>query len=155
MDDKTIYCFIIISLLIVLLFFVLKKSKETFTFDPYNGRNPNGPPLCCGNLDWYLGDKYKAYCGNVKPTAFQNTRTVEAFEIDTEMVAKDAQVGHTEYTKLDNECKAEDESWKGAFNPMICTEGRKVISEANCKCMNRRNECVKCYDKIDLSKYLG
>ncbi len=154
MNNNTIFGILVVIIIIIFLMYFLR-VKEDFSYDPYNGRNPNGPPLCCGNLDWYLGDDYKKYCGNIKPTAFQNTRTIEGFDFSSEMMAKDAMIGKLDFDKLNNECQSANPSWRAAYNPMICTEESKVIAEANCKCMNERNQCAKCYDKIDLSKYLG
>lgn len=153
MDNRIIFTILLIFLVILLFSVILKfNKKEHFEFDPYHGRKP-GEIKCCGNMDWYLGNKYPNYCGNVKPSAFVKTEIIEGFEIDTEMTAKDAYVGNQQYYSQDEKCKQENQEWKAAYTPMVCTQGNKIIAEANCQCMDKKNQCTKCFDKIDLSKY--
>ena len=64
--------FMVVFLILILIFalfitYILlnaKKTTESYNnYQPYRGRAPNGPPGCCGNLDWYMGsEKYAQYC---------------------------------------------------------------------------------------------
>jgi len=145
----------IICLVIIFAFLLLKDVKEKFTFPENYGRSLDGKFKCgCGNMDWYLGKNYNKYCPNVTPAAFLNTEKIEGFEIKTELNAKDAYVGNLEYHKQNKMCKKLNPTWKAAFNPTICTQGDKLIAEANCMCVDMRYNCAKCFPKVDLSKYL-
>lgn len=155
MSDRVVFSVLIIFLSILLIITVFNKQiKEGFNFDPKFGRPP-GKISCCGNIDWYLGDEYQKYCPGVRPNAFVNTELVEGFEVKSEIFAPDALVGQKDFDEEYEDCKKMNKEWKPAYNPMICTEGGRIISEANCKCMDSKNNCVKCFPKVDLSKYSG
>ncbi len=153
--QQRLFITLTIIILTILIIIILCKTKiiESFEFRPYFGRDPN-KFNCCGNMDWYLADEYQKYCPGVTPTAFVNVENIEGFEVKTEMTAKDAYIGNLEYHIEDDKCKKMNKNWKSAYNPSICIQDGKLISEANCQCIDKNNDCVKCYKKIDLSKYL-
>lgn len=49
---------------------------------------------------------------------------------------------------LDEECKAQDKSYKAAFMPTVCSKDRKVNPYSNCKCTNKDGECKICYPEV-------
>jgi hypothetical protein len=146
---------IIVIVITLIAYFTTQNITESFQFPQYYGRDPNGKLNCCGNMDWYFGKNYNNFCGGYSPKAFAKIENIEGFELNSEMIAKDALVGNDEYHTLDNKCRKINKNWKGAFNPTICTKGENLISEANCMCIDKNYNCAKCYKKINLAKYLG
>ena len=44
---------LIFALFITFLLLNIKKTTESYNnYQPFRGRAPDGPPGCCGNLDW-------------------------------------------------------------------------------------------------------
>ena len=124
---------LIFSLFITYIILDAKKTKENYTG---RGRDPNSPPKCCGNIDWYLGEKkYNEYC----PQRQYYGKLQETF------------TGADSFIKESNECK--DKGLKLAYNPSVCTVNDEYEPSANCKCVDDKNKCKECYAKIDLSKY--
>jgi hypothetical protein len=137
--------FMVVFLILVLIFslfityLVLNAKTTTESYDnyqPYRGRAPNAPPSCCGNLDWYLGDKkYQEYCSGK-----DEEKMVEYFG--------NLQENLTDFQRQNNECKKK--GLKPAYNPSVCTDKNTYEPSANCKCVDEKNNCKICYEKIKL-----
>ena len=112
-----------------------KKINENYNnYRLFGGRPPNGKPNCCGNLDWYLGDKeYQEYCAGKN-----EEKMVEYFG--------NLQENLTEFQRQNEECKKE--GLKAANNPSVCIEEYSYKPAANCKCVDENNNCKICYDAI-------
>ena len=150
------YIFIIIIIIIIgFIFYIFnEQKKEHFEFPMFFGRNPDGKFSCCGNMDWYLGEDYRKYCGKTCHKDFVQTELTEGFEVKTEMVEETANIGNSEYDKELKKCQAFNKEWIAAYNPSVCQEEETVIAEANCMCIDKKfRKCRKCYPKIDMSKY--
>jgi hypothetical protein len=116
-----------------------KKTTESYNnYQPFRGRAPNGPPGCCGNLDWYLGDqKYAQYCAG-KEGSCGGEKLEEYFgNLQENLSGFDRQAA---------ECK--QKGLKPAYNPAVCTEGDTYEPSANCKCVDGKNNCKECYGKV-------
>jgi hypothetical protein len=52
-----------------------------------------------------------------------------------------------------SECK--QKGLKPAYNPTVCTDGDTYEPSANCKCVDKKNNCKECYNKINFGLELG
>ncbi len=140
--------FMVVFLILILIFalfitFLLlngKKTTESYNnYQPFRGRAPNAPPGCCGNLDWYLGDeKYAQYCSGKDGSIGENEKLEEYFG--------NLQENLSGFKQDDDECKKK--GLKLAYNPTVCTEEDTYETSANCKCVDEKNNCKECYEKV-------
>jgi hypothetical protein len=139
--------FMVVFLILILIFalfitYILlnaKKTTESYNnYQPYRGRAPNGPPGCCGNLDWYMGsEKYTQYCAG-KDGSNGNEKLEEYFgNLQEDLSGFKQQV---------DECK--QNGLKPAYNPAVCTKGDTYEPSANCKCVDKKNNCKECMEKV-------
>jgi hypothetical protein len=127
---------LIFALFITYLVMGMKKTTEKYDnyYKPFGGRPPNAPPSCCGNLDWYMGEKkYQEYCAGK-----DEEKMVEYFG--------NLQENLTDFERQNEECKTK--GLKAAYNPTVCTEEDSYKPAANCKCVDNKNNCKICYDEI-------
>jgi hypothetical protein len=126
---------LIFALFITYLFMGKKKITESYNnYRTFGGRPPNEPPKCCGNLDWYMGEKkYQEYCAGK-----DEEKMVEYFG--------NLQENLTDFQRQNEECKKK--GLKAANNPTVCTEKDSYKPAANCKCVDEKNNCKICYDEI-------
>ena len=146
--------FMVVFLIIILIFALfitylllnVKKTTESYgNFQPFRGRAPNGPPSCCGNLDWYLGDeKYAQYCAG-KEGNCAGEKLEEYFG--------NLQENLSGFDRQADECK--QKGLKPAYNPAVCTEGDTYEPSANCKCVDNKNNCKECMKKVNFGYGLG
>ncbi len=137
---------LIFALFITYLLLNAKKTTESYdNFQPFRGRAPDGPPSCCGNLDWYLGDqKYAQYCSG-KDGNCGGEKLEEYFgNIQENLSGFDRQV---------DECNKK--GLKPAYNPAICTDEDTYEPSANCKCVDKKNNCKECMEKFNFGYGLG
>ena len=136
------------------------KYTETESFYQFGGRDPNkcGKIACCGNLDWYLGaEEYAKACPGSIPPAFENASEYYAtLQENFQSAPREGDVsyaGSSEFEKQDRECKATNKDWSAAYNPMVCTEGINYVPMANCKCVDKQQNCSKCFKAINPGQY--
>jgi len=139
--------FMVVFLILILIFalfitFLLLNSKKTTesynNYQPFRGRAPNGPPDCCGNLDWYLGDeKYAQYCSG-KEGSNGGEKLEEYFG--------NLQENLSGFQRQADECKKKE--LKPAYNPAVCTKGDTYEPSANCKCVDENNKCKECMENV-------
>ena len=125
--------FMVVFLIIILIFALFitylllntKKTTESYgNFQPFRGRAPNGPPSCCGNLDWYLGDeKYAQYCsGKEGRCGGEGGEKLEEY-------FGNLQENLSGFDRQASECK--QKGLKPAYNPTVCTDGDTYEPSAN------------------------
>ena len=72
---------LIFALFITYLLLNAKKTTESYNnYQPFRGRAPDGPPGCCGNLDWYMGSEntHNIAPGKIKIVVAKNWRNTSA-----------------------------------------------------------------------------
>jgi len=113
----------------------INKMRENFM----NQQKYNN--ACCGNADWHLGEKeYKRECPDSTPPAFEDTRGSHCSYIQENFTSNGDK-------KIINECRMLGH--KPAYN-QICVQNEKLITNANCKCIDNKNNCKVCFPKIKL-----
>lgn len=123
---------LIFALFITFLLLNIKKTTESYNnYKPFFGRAPNTEQSCCGNLDWYLGsEKYNQLCNSEE-------NMQEYFGNLQENLSGSS-----------NQDECQKMGLKPADNPSICAEEDSYNLSANCKCVDNKNNCKLCYDKI-------
>ena len=162
--------FMVVFLILILIFALFmtylllnaKKTTESYNnYQPFRGRAPDGPPGCCGNLDWYMGTNgYDKYCGangggsngggcsaggNVADNVSGNGASDNNNNLHEYF--GNLQENVSGFQRQADECK--QKGLKPAYNPTVCTdEGDTYEPSANCKCVDEKNNCKECYGKI-------
>lgn len=131
---------LIFSLFIIYIVLDVKKTSESYdNYQAFRGRAPDGPPGCCGNLDWYMGtQKYNEYCAG-KEGGCGGEKLEEYFG--------NLQENLSGFQRQSDECK--QKGLKAAYNPSVCTDEDSYVPAANCKCVDDKNNCKECYEKIN------
>jgi hypothetical protein len=114
----------------------INQMKENFrNHERYNR-------ACCGNLDWYLGEKkYKGLCPDSTPPAFENTRSSHCSYLQENFTSAQTHVPKY-YENTIEECNKL--GYEPAYNK-ICSKDNKVIIDSLCKCSDRTNgDCKVC-----------
>lgn len=98
---------------------------------------------CCGNADWHLGEnEYHRLCPDSTPPAFENTRSSHCSYLQ-----ENFRYDNKTDKKYRNECKKN--KYELAYN-MSCVQDGKLITNANCKCVDNKNNCKVCFPKIKI-----
>ena len=120
---------LVITLLILYPF--INKKKENFK--------------CCGNIDWYLGNKlYNETC---------KKKLKENFENQEEYCEETPNFKRTTIQQDDEDLEeyCQSKGLKASYSPNICSEGEGLDMtydfDRNCKCVDRKNNCKICYPK--------
>lgn len=154
-STMTLFLLFVLIIALVITFAILAgRPKRLENFRLYGGRNPKGSFDCCGNIDWFLGPKlYKKTCPGDVPPAFQDTSAYNAYynPINNPQAHKYFEKLQENFTNQEKECK--EENLLPSYNPTICTVDKQYNPYANCKCVDAKNNCKKCFPNINLGKY--
>ena len=140
---------VILIIVLIILYPFLNKKKENFKL-----KNNNN---CCGNADWYLGNKlYNKMCKKNLKENFENQEEEMIMHYQEEEqvpIAKPIKFKKN-FIEQDDEAleeTCENMGLKPAYSPSICTVGEgldmKYDFNRNCKCADSKNTCKVCYPK--------